>query len=147
MTSGTRQANCSRLATVSVPCKEKKKCFRWYARTQETDLASWAEKMKRNNCRLISFQVIGYSNLEAIFLIFINPLIGYPNFILEAIKNFKKSLSPRGRKSPTNWKSRCSTNQARLCGVYWVWVGRLCWIKAKQLMPPFFMLAKPARWR
>jgi hypothetical protein len=46
--------------------------------------------MKRNNCRLISFQVSGYSNLEAIFLIFISRLIGYPNLLLLAIKKIKK---------------------------------------------------------
>jgi hypothetical protein len=54
--------------------------------------------MKRNNCRLISFQIIGY-NLEAIFLIFISRLSGYPNLLLQAINNFKKSLSRGGSSS------------------------------------------------
>jgi hypothetical protein len=54
--------------------------------------------MKINNGRLISFQIIGY-NLEAFFLIFISRLIAYPNWLLQVIKNLKKSLSHGGNRS------------------------------------------------
>ncbi|MBD1925408.1 hypothetical protein H6F74_03775 [Trichocoleus sp. FACHB-90] len=56
--------------------------------------------MKRNNCRLISFQIIAY-NVEAIFLIFISRLMGFSNLLLQDIKNFKKSLL-RGGSSARN---------------------------------------------
>jgi hypothetical protein len=121
----------------------KKKCFRWYAGKKETPLASCSEKMKRNNCRLISFQASGYSNLEAIFLIFISRLIGYPNLLLQAIKNFKKFLSGGGRNRPQTGSLDAPQTKATCADS--IGPGSAGFLnRSEATSAPFFILPKPA---